>query len=193
MRFQPIPPDQFVKYKETLSGLNSDNANQVQQKMVELGLSPAAGVGLPGDKGDVHMKNDPELKRLRSAAVGVLGADEGDKYAELVAQLGTLGATAVVPGPNDPPPTPAWAKGLIDARHHLRFDATQYVCPVAANGRLILTIVDTGAHRTVIDTAMARVLGLNVSQEAGDYGRFSVPGSDAIHRYAGVIEGDTTL
>jgi hypothetical protein len=87
MRFQPIPPDQFVKYKETLSGLNSDNANQVQQKLIELGLSPAAGVGIPGDKGDVMMKDDPELKRLRSSAVGLLGEDQGAKYAELVAQL----------------------------------------------------------------------------------------------------------
>jgi hypothetical protein len=99
----------------------------------------------------------------------------------------------MVHGNVGPPPAPAWAKGLIDARNHLRFDATQYVCPVAVNGRLILTIVDTGAHRTVLDTTMAELLNLEVSTDTGDYGKFSVPGSEAIHRYAGVVEGETTL
>lgn len=45
----------------------------------------------------------------------------------------------------------------------------------------MLSIVDTGAHRTVICTAMARVLGLDVHKEVGDCGKFSVPGSDAVH------------
>jgi hypothetical protein len=63
MRFQPLPPSEFTKYKETLSGLNSDNAHLVSQKLIELGLMPGAGVGLPGD---VVMKSDPEVKRLRN-------------------------------------------------------------------------------------------------------------------------------
>lgn len=50
-----------------------------------------------------------------------------------------------------PPPAPAWAKGLEDHRHVLRFDSSQYVCPLGVAGKLLLSIVDTGAHRTVID------------------------------------------
>ncbi len=55
-----------------MSGLNSENANQVRKALIEMGVQPDAGVGLPQD---VAMRNqdDPELKRLRSAAVGVLG------------------------------------------------------------------------------------------------------------------------
>lgn len=48
-------------------------------------------------------------------------------------------------------------------------------------------IVDTGAHRTIIDTQMAAALGLVVDNPKVDCGKFSVPGSDAIHTYAGVI------
>ncbi len=64
MRFQPLPPAQFAKYKEALSGLTADNTHQVTQKLVELGLQPGTGIGLPGD---VPMKDtgDPELKQLR--------------------------------------------------------------------------------------------------------------------------------
>ncbi len=56
-----------------------------------------------------------------------------------------------------------------------------------------MSIVDTGAHRTVICTGMARTMGLVVNTEAKNYGKFSVPGSDAIHAYAGVVAGDTLL
>ncbi len=35
MRFQPIPAEQFAKYKQTLFGLNSDYANLVRLKLVE--------------------------------------------------------------------------------------------------------------------------------------------------------------
>lgn len=58
---------------------------------------------------------------------------------------------------------------------------------------MTLAIVDTGAHRTVVDTHMASLLGLHVRKEAGDCGRFSVPGSEAVHAYAGVVAGETTL
>ena len=77
MRFQPLPPDQFNKYREAMSGLTADNANEVQKKLIELGLAPNAGVGLPGD---VEMKGpgDPEFKRLSSTAIGALGAEQGE-------------------------------------------------------------------------------------------------------------------
>lgn len=84
MRFQPLPNEQYTRYKEALSGLNADNAHQVTQKLVEMGLQPGAGVGLPGD---VPMRDaaDPELKRLREAAVGALGDARGEVYAAMVA------------------------------------------------------------------------------------------------------------
>ena len=90
------------------------------------------------------------------------------------------------------PPAPKWAAGLPDLRHLLRFDATQYICPLAINGKLVLSIVDTGAHRTVMCTGMAQELGVQVTEMA-NCGRFSVPGSDAIHAYAGVVKGRTSL
>jgi hypothetical protein len=158
----------------------------VQQKLVELGLQPGAGVGLPGD---VTMRDaDKEMKRLRTTAVGALGAERGEYFATMVGQLQRAGEGAI-----DRPPAPDWAAQLQDRRGELRFDATQYVCPVGVNGRLTLSIVDTGAHRTVLDTRMAALLGLRVRKEAADCGKFSVPGSDAIHSYAGVVEGETVL
>ncbi len=75
----------------------------------------------------------------------------------------------------------------------MRFDSSQYICPVAVNGKVTLSIVDTGAHRMVIDLKMAQKLGLPVRRDAADFGKFSVPGSDAVHAYAGVVEGDTVL
>ncbi len=91
------------------------------------------------------------------------------------------------------PPMPEWATHLQDQRGDVRFDASQYICPVAVNGKLTLSIVDTGAHRTVIDLKMAGKLGLPVRRGAADFGKFSVPGSEAVHAYAGVVEGETLL
>ena len=64
---------------------------------------------------------------------------------------------------------------------------------LGVNGKLICCIVDTGAHRTIIDSVMARELGLTVKINNLQCGKFSVPGSEAVHSYAGVIEGSTTL
>ena len=55
---------------------------------------------------------------------------------------------------------PEWAKTMDNLRGELRFDDTQYVCPIAVGGKLTLCIVDTGAHRTVLDSSMAQLLGL---------------------------------
>ena len=60
------------------------------------------------------------------------------------------------------PPPPQWAKGLEDLRHVLRWDDTQYICNLGVGNKLIHAIVDTGAHRTVIDSKMAAHLGLRV-------------------------------
>jgi hypothetical protein len=88
---------------------------------------------------------------------------------------------------------PDWAKGYVDRRHLLRWDSSQYIGNLGVNGVLISCIVDTGAHRTIIDQQMAKALGLTVRTKDIQCGRFSVPGSDAIHAYAGVVEGITTL
>ena len=64
---------------------------------------------------------------------------------------------------------------------------------LGVNGKLILCIVDTGAHRTILDSVMARELGLTVKTDNLQCGKFSVPGSEAAHSYAGVIKGNTTL
>ena len=64
---------------------------------------------------------------------------------------------------------------------------------LGVTGRLICCIVDTGAHRTSVDSVMARELGLVVKTNNLQCGKFSVPGSEAVHSYAGVVEGHTTL
>ena len=63
---------------------------------------------------------------------------------------------------------------------------------VGINGKLVYCIVDTGAHRTIIDTKMASALGLKVRQDL-TCDKYSVPGSEAVHEYAGIVEGDTDL
>lgn len=40
---------------------------------------------------------------------------------------------------------------------------------------------------------MAQALGLKVNTDVRDCGKFSVPGSEAVHSYAGVIDGHTVL
>ncbi len=82
---------------------------------------------------------------------------------------------------------------MSDCRHFLIWDESQYLGYVGINNKLICCIVDTGAHRTIIDTQMAAMLGLPVKKGGAEYGKFSVPGSEAINEYAGVIEGSTTL
>jgi predicted aspartyl protease len=45
------------------------------------------------------------------------------------------------------------------------FDSFQYIGHLGINDVLICCIVDTGAHRTIIDSAMAAALGLKVKTE----------------------------
>lgn len=82
---------------------------------------------------------------------------------------------------------------MEDKRHLLRWDTSQYIGTLGVNGRVISCIVDTGAHRTIIDSEMAKELGLKVRTENLQCGKFSVPGSEAVHSYAGVVKGSTTL
>ncbi len=65
--------------------------------------------------------------------------------------------------------------------------------PITIGGKVTLAIVDTGAHRTVMDTKMAAALGLQVRRAPSNYGRFSVPGSDAVHAYTRVLAGESVL
>lgn len=45
----------------------------------------------------------------------------------------------------------------------------------------------------MIDTRMASSLGLKLKTGEQNWGKFSVPGSDAVHCYAGVVEGETVI
>lgn len=55
---------------------------------------------------------------------------------------------------------PDWGANMTDLRHMLKWDSSQYVGHLGVNNSLVYCIVDTGAHRTVIDTKMAIALGL---------------------------------
>ena len=39
---------------------------------------------------------------------------------------------------------------MADVRHLLGCDASQTLCAIAVNGRVVLAIADRGAHRTVM-------------------------------------------
>lgn len=97
--------------------------------------------------GDVAME-DREVKRLREVAVQLIGEEKGNQLMALVGELGLASGG----GPRTAPPVPSWARGLEDRRHLLRWDDSQYIGTLGVNGKLVCCIVDTGAHRTVIDT-----------------------------------------
>ncbi len=104
-----------------------------------------------------------------------------------------MGAAKGAGGTIEPPPVPEWACGADDLRHLLCWDNTQYIVNLVVNDRLITGIVDTGAHRMVIDTKMAETLGLQVRTAGTHFGKFSILGSDEVHRYAGVVDRDTVF
>lgn len=133
-------------------------------------------------------ESTPELKRLRDVAVALLGQDKGSRLANLVGEI-----SQKTSGRQPLGACPAWAAGMEDRRDLLRWDSSQYVGYVGINGKLVCCIVDTGAHRTIIDTTMARELGLQTKTQNLECGKFSVPGSDAVHSYAGIVEGCTNL
>jgi hypothetical protein len=150
-----------------------------------MGLNPDAGamVRLP----DMDTRMGDVTKRLKMDIANLIGVDKCEQVLELVGQLR---------GNQDRPPTlcsvPDWATKLEDLRNQLHWDESQYVGHLGINGALVYCILDTGAHRTVIDTKMAAALKLRVRKEPG-CGKFSVPGSEAIHEYAGIIEGTTVI
>ena len=51
---------------------------------------------------------------------------------------------------------PEWAGGVGERRTVLRWDVMQCVGCIGINGCISLAVVDTGAHRTVIDADMAK-------------------------------------
>ena len=128
------------------------------------------------------------MKRLREVAISLLGNEKGALFSNLVSQLNLVGSV----GTTLNRPKPDWAADLSDQRQLLRWDISQYVGSIGINGKLVYCIVDTGAHRTIIDTKMASALGLKVRQDV-TCGKYSVPGSEAVHAYAGIVEGDTDL
>ena len=128
------------------------------------------------------------MKRLRELAVALLGEEKGALLSSLVDKLNVVGLATHQPSSRKP----EWAQDLSDHRHLLRWDTSQYIGHLGVNGKLVYCIVDTGAHRTIIDTRMAQALGLQVRKDL-TCGRYSVPGSEAVHEYAGVVSGDTDV
>ena len=67
--------------------------------------------------------------------------------------------------------------GLSDYRSLLVWDSAQEVVKVGVGDRLYLGVVDTGAHQTVMNTAMAQYLGLEWEPaDKGNFGQHSVAG-----------------
>ena len=137
---------------------------------------------------DVPMREGQDMKRLREVAISLLGSEKGALFSSLVSQLNMVGSVTATPNS----PKPDWAENLSDHRSLLRWDMSQYIGSIGINGKLVYCIVDTGAHRTIIDTKMASALGLKVRTDV-TCGKYSVPGSEAVHAYAGIVEGDTDL
>lgn len=153
--------------------------------MVEMGLNPDAGAIVRFPDQDTRMGD--VTKRLKMDVANLLGPDKCEQLMELIGQLKeSQDKTRTMCS------IPEWAAKLKDSRDQLHWDESQYVGHLGINGALIYCILDTGAHRTVIDTKMAAALRLHVRKEPG-CGRFSVPGSEAVHEYAGIVEGTTVL
>lgn len=74
---------------------------------------------------------------------------------------------------------PLWAcqMGFMDFHSVLVWDSAQEVVEVGVGDRLCLGVVDTGAHQTVMNTAMAQHLGLEWEPaDKGNFGQYSVAG-----------------
>jgi hypothetical protein len=160
IRLQPVGEAQFAEYKSQLAGITQDNAGEITAKLIELGMQPHAGLQVKESDVTMRETHDPELKRLREVAVALLGKDKGDQLANLVGEISGQAAAGCALGP-----APKWAQQMADKRNLLKWDHSQYVGYLGINDRLVCCIVDTGAHRTIIDSAMARELGLAVKTD----------------------------
>lgn len=95
---------------------------------------------------------------MKHDVAALLGAERGEKLLELMGELaGNKAAPKIICG------IPDWGADLTDMRHLLRWDSSQYIGHLGVAGALVYCIVDTGAHRTVIDTKMAAALRLKVN------------------------------
>ena len=73
---------------------------------------------------------------------------------------------------------PIWAMGTEDKRAALHWDTSQTIANCKMNGMTTLAIVDSGSYKTIMDTSMARILGLKIRQAVhSDCGTYSVPGT----------------
>jgi predicted aspartyl protease len=52
--------------------------------------------------------------------------------------------------------------GSEDKRAALHWDTSQTIANCKINGSATLAIVDSGSYKTIMDTAMAKILGLRV-------------------------------
>jgi predicted aspartyl protease len=89
---------------------------------------------------------------------------------------------------------PNWAIGSEDKRAALHWDTSQTIANCKINGVATLAIVDSGSYKTIMDTAMAKILGLRVRQAfKGDCGTYSVPGTGQTNAYEGVVDGEVRI
>jgi hypothetical protein len=94
-------------------------------------------------------------------------------------------------GAND---LPNWAVGSVDKRAALHWDTSQTIANCKVNGVATLAIVDSGSYKTIMDTAMAKILGLRVRQACrGDCGTYSVPGTGQTNAYEGVVDEEVRI
>ena len=90
---------------------------------------------------------------------------------------------------------PLWARqmGLMDYRSVLVWESAQEVGEVGIGDRLCLRVVDTGAHKTVMNTTMAQHLGLEWEPaEKGNFGQYSVAGGQLLS-YVGRLKHPVQL
>ena len=59
---------------------------------------------------------------------------------------------------------PQWARGGVDKRAVLHWDASQTVANVLINDKVALAVVDTGSYKTIMDIGSARMLGLPIRE-----------------------------
>ncbi len=86
-------------------------------------------------------------------------------------------------------PAPEWGQKLKNMVGLLHWDGSQTIAYVGVNEVLATAIVDTGACKTILDTEMAKGLGLKIRYaQDGDCGKYAVPGTGCTNEYAGVVD-----
>jgi hypothetical protein len=114
------------------------------------------------------------------AAMRETPASAAGKWASIIATLCARPArhNVFATGKENANNLPIWAMGVEDKRSALSWDTSQTIALCKINNKACLAIIDSGSYKTIMDTSMARVLGLKVGHAVkGDCGTYSVPGT----------------